>query len=523
MEKGKRKIIKDRDLPSSEQISKYQDFERVLNNASSASVAQKLLLKKGIIWGSVVAGAIGVAGLVYLNSGSDPKKQTAETNNEPKKIENCIQPPIPGKEMPYAEYRINAKEGGIIKYGTGTSITIPANAFKRKDGKPVSDSIDIKYREFHTPLDVFLSGIPMEYDSAGVKRTFETAGMLEIKANDKGNDLELKEETPIDVRMATTSLDPRFNLYDLDTASKNWIYKGKDQIEQAQESKKFSPKKEQVKPTMTDKTIRPVLADPKKFKFTIKSDKNQFPELAAYDKVMFEENDNSFNPKYYKVNWKNITLHDGGTHGNYIAKLYIADTIISVPVHPVFSKENFDEAMKQFEAKHAAANKVTEAKEAEEQKKVDKVNKELAVYESKKMIQAAYNVAGVSVGFRNVTVRSFGIHNLDFPLFSAIGYAFRLVSNSFKKNNANETTSAYSDIYLVEKGKNAVFRFQRGEPVRCNPKAQNLMWTLTNANQVAFFRINDYSKLVNGGENSVVPVVEPDQQKAFDEIRKFSL
>jgi hypothetical protein len=346
--------------------------------------------------------------------------------------------------------------------------------------------------------------------------------MLEIQASDNGKELVLNEETPINVKMATTSLDPSFNLYELDTASKNWNYKGKDEIEKPVEQKNTTPKKDNTKTVVADNTIRPVMANPKKFSFTIRSDKNEFPELAAYEKVRFEENDNSFNPKFYNVNWDNIILHKTDVLGNYVAKLKKADTTISVNVHPVFSKENFDEAMKQFEAKHSATSKVQQAKEAEAQKKVDKVNKELSTYDSKMVLQTAFDMAGITVGFRNLNVTRLGYTNVDCPMVPELAYAYKIMANAVNKNGA-ATKNGYTDIYLVQKGKNAVFRFTIGEPVRFNPAKENLLWTLTDKNQVAFFRIEDYSKLVNGGENTVVPVIEPDQQKAFDEIRKFSL
>lgn len=42
--------------------------------------------------------------------------------------------------------------------------------------------VKITYREFADPIDFFVSGIPMEYDSAGRKYNFESSGMCEINA-----------------------------------------------------------------------------------------------------------------------------------------------------------------------------------------------------------------------------------------------------------------------------------------------------------------------------------------------------
>ena len=126
--------------------------------------------------GGSVVGIATIATVALLNSGPKNDMSNTVVENAEVKKEICIQPPIAGKETPYTTYRISAKNGGVINYPTGSSISIPANAFVNTNGEPVSDSIDIKYREFHNPLEIFLSGIPMTYDSAGVTRTLESAG-----------------------------------------------------------------------------------------------------------------------------------------------------------------------------------------------------------------------------------------------------------------------------------------------------------------------------------------------------------
>ena len=54
----------------------------------------------------------------------------------------------------------------------------------------------MKYREYLDQKDVFLSGIPMNYDSADVRYNFESGGMFEMNAitenNKKGMMIHLK-------------------------------------------------------------------------------------------------------------------------------------------------------------------------------------------------------------------------------------------------------------------------------------------------------------------------------------------
>jgi hypothetical protein len=522
-ENPKRKLLKDRDFPGPEQINKYQDFDRVFNNYG---VVKKLLLKKGFLWTGAVIGTALVAGAAYLgiSNVSGIKTNDAQVSIAP--VETFVQPPIPGKEIAYAVYRVSSRDGGVLNFPTGSSITIPPNAFYLASGENIGDSIEIKYREFHNPLDIFLSGVPMEYDSAGLVRTLESAGMLEILASDQGKALTLNPGKPIEIKMASLNNEKRFNLYELDTVKKTWVYKGKDELVEPVKMpvpRHFEPSKE--KEPAPEKTIRPALADPQKFRFTINYDKKDFPELEAYDDVQFEVTDNHFKPVYYKINWKKITLHCTEKEGVYTIRLIKADTTISLEARPVFEQENYEAALKKFEARHLSASEQREVKDKEAQKAVDEVNHELASYNSRAFIGAAFENAGISVAFRKFTIQSLGYHNIDFPIPPVLSYAYNLLRAVQDKSTSSPGVAAdrkYNDIYLVQKGRNAVFRFRRGEPLRLNPNEKNLVWTLTNQGQVAFFRISDYTKLMNGGDNTIAPEVAPDQTLAFQEIRNFS-
>ena len=123
---------------------------------------------------------------------------------------------------------------------------------------------------------------------------------------------------------------------------------------------------------------------------------------------------------------------------------------------------------------------------------------------------------------RVFSVMRTGFYNADVPIPPILAYAFSFKTATEMRKATAMAPPKYSTIYLVEKGKNTVFRFSKGEPVRCNPEAQNLMWTITSKQEVAFFRITDFRKLSNGAENDIRPIVAKDQDLAFNEIKKFS-
>jgi hypothetical protein len=479
------------------------------------------MIKKTIIWTGIAAIAVvGVTGLLVVKNKNETLPVRSARIEDNTKTEVCIQPPIPGKEAPFSVYRISSKNGGTIHHN-GSVIDIPSNAFVSKNGNSVGDTVEIRYREYHDPLDIFLSGIPMKYDSAGLVRTFESAGMLEIGASCNGKELLMNEQSAVKISMASGNNDGKFNLYQLDTVQKNWIYLGKDKIVLPAAGKLVRSKTNEKENTaLTEPVIMPVLADPQGYSFRISYDKHDFPELAAYDNVLFEVSDNTFKPAYYRINWKSISLYNSATEGLYTVKLKKADTTISVLARPVFDKENYANAMAKFEDNHKSASKERDRKEFEREAALQKTEKELAAYNSGNRVAAASNLVRSTVN-RTFTIRRLGVYNMDFPIPPIVQYAYSLVPKKLMNNVIGEKLS-YSTIFLVEKGKNSVFRFSKGEPVNCNPKANNLIWTITGDNQIAFFRISDYSKLLNGKENAVNPVLAKNQEEAFEEIRKFS-
>jgi len=520
----KRKMLTDRSFPNSEQINQRQNFNRINNDYT---LIKKVMMKKIITWGSGIIGAAVIATVVIVNQFKNAPEQITkpEIINQVSEIqEPFISAPIKGMEEPFATYKLSLKDGGIINYKTGSVVRIPANAFLNASGKQISDSIEIKYREFHNALDIFLSGIPMKYDSAGTPFVLESAGMIEILAFDKGEQLRLDEKKPIEIKMASKTNETNFNLYELDTLSKNWVYKGKDKV--VDNVNIVVKVKTKSKTSTNEISIKPALADPKKHCFIIKYEKDEFPELAAYENVKFEVTDNNFNPAYYKINWAKISLFSTDTKGSYLVKLKKADTVINVNAIPVFDKENYSKALEKFKKKHSETSKERDAKEFENEAQLNSINKSLSTYTQKDLYNAAMNLA-VNTNFTARAFRSFsilrtGIHNIDCPQPSPEQMRLAQFADRLKRAGDDAKKISYNTIFIVEKGKNTVFRYSKSETLRFNPDAKNLMWTVTDKNEIAFFRNIDFKKFSEGKQNNIVPIVAQNQEMAFAEIKKFN-
>ncbi len=514
----KRKLLNDRKLPDSTQINKHQDFDRL---HTDFSMMKKLLLKNIILWAGIFS-TVAVAAVVVMlsilkkeNNKVLPKEDITENT-----AASFILPPLPGKNVPYNTFRISARNAVTLTYPNGSMIMIPADAFRNVMGKPLSDSIDINYREFHNPLDIFLSGIPMTYDSAGTSYTFESAGMIEILAFDKGEPLQLNAEKAIQISMASTTAETRFNLYELDTENKKWIYKGKDQVEKPAQpeivaQEKNSPQvAEPVEPAQP--IVKPILSDPQKYSFKITYEPHAFPELQAYENVLFQVTDNQFKPAYFKINWDKISLYNGDEQGAYFVKLKKKDTTISVTAVPVFDQANYSKALAKFEEQHKQSAQERDDKELQKKTKLNTVNKELAAYNRNSTKDARASTASANaMAYRRFSVFRLGIYNCDFPMFPQP--EIRLVNTLIE---AGKKTGAftYSTIFIIEKGKNTVFKFAKNEPIRCNLQATNLIWTITDKDAIAFFKQSDFT---TPKIDKAVPEVAKDQPAALTEIKKF--
>lgn len=151
-------------------------------------------------------------------------KETSTQETPKKLIPPFVQPPIPQLDIAYQAYEFDAEKGGTFAYKTGSSISIPANALVDSEGKAIKGKVTLEYREFHDALDVMLSGVPMAYDSAGVARNFQTAGMFDIRASQKGKSLSIASDKRVEVKMASWQADKDYNFYALDTTARRWNF-----------------------------------------------------------------------------------------------------------------------------------------------------------------------------------------------------------------------------------------------------------------------------------------------------------
>ena len=307
-----------------------------------------------------------------------------------------VNPPIPAADVPFSDYTVDASKGDTIMYPSGSVLLFPPDAFVDKNGKLIKGKVNIKYREFSNPVDYFLSGIPMGYDSAGVHYTFESAGMCDIQAFKDGQPVFVNKTNKPEINIASANKDLAQNLYVLDTVTKQWVNRGKSEILEVGKKKMTvtNPRLSEIKIPTPVKPFR-IADDLPIIKVTI--DPESFQELMVYNNLQFQldKDEKRFNPEDSYIRWDDIKLKKGNMSGIYtiLFTKTIADKIKSVEykVRPVLNDNDYanamlvyDKQMKDYENKIEArlisdkANRNAYIKDSINNTQIDKDNQKTA-------------------------------------------------------------------------------------------------------------------------------------------------
>ena len=147
-----------------------------------------ILLKKVLIGLIAIAGVTGGVTLLISSQRSQPVHL------------GIVQPTK--MEVPFDTNEFNVDEGFVYEGKFGTEVTVPANAFVNKKGESVTGKVELSVREFHGLKDIFLSGITMQ--SREGDEVMKSAGMIEVRAFQGEDTLELASGKELDVQLAAT-------------------------------------------------------------------------------------------------------------------------------------------------------------------------------------------------------------------------------------------------------------------------------------------------------------------------------
>ena len=432
------------------------------------------------------------------------KEETKSTTAVPVESE-MLQPPIPEADIVLDHYMISPTKDTVIYHKSGSVISIPKEAFLDENGAVISSPIDLKFRMFSNPLDIYLAGIPMNFTNEnGEELVFESAGMFEINASNNGKAVQVNPNNKIKVDAVSFSEDAKFNRYDLDPKTNTWRELGKDEI-------KTATKKEELE-RLPVAPIPPKEAG--KFAFQVTDNLNENDKLKAYKNVWFEPIDGKQCGFSFTKDILVNDLKNGTYEVTFVPWGEIPDTAKTTCTCYLSFKDKvkYSKALSTYKKKYAGLISKIE----NERKRIDNAwanynrkAKEYNLFMQRKEIE---ELTGSKKIMRTLEVNQFGVVNLDYPHSYPKGAK---LEGSFVDENGKVLD--LRQVVLVEMGVNALYRYTK--TIHFNPESQNVLWGLTADNKLAYFTVTDFKALKARTGNMVFKMrVHPDELKTYDDI-----
>lgn len=525
-------INRNREPLSESDIAKGKDFNSFMNaydakQASSSKGTPSGKTPKFYLMAAVI-GAVLIGGGYYFLS--DNNSSVAE--NKPA----FIQPLFDGARDADTGFVVNATTGGMFMNENGSIISIPGSAFLDSAGNLISGNVELRYKEFHDAAKIFMAGIPMTYDSAGAQFHFESAGMIEITAWQNGHPLRTNPDSSIHVAMISNSDEERFNTYYLDTAAKAWKYINDEKAaEFSAPSKDSTSVLANVIPPIAEPPVPPKIADKNKPSFAIAFDPSEFPELVAYKGVRFEvdEKETPYNKEDKKVQWEDVTITRIKNRTVLRVSFTAGERSASYITQPVVDEKDFSAAKLSWEKRNADYQALLKSREEKEKKDADIrtaqmetadrhriwVNDTLAERARQSRIASGLQSSTESMVMREFVIADFGIWNSDCP--EALPEEWMLFAKV--TDAANGKALDAMKIYLVEKGRNALFTYSVSDMsnFQYNPNAENMLWAITREGKLAIVSVDDFKNMAGSSKKEATfkftvsskPVKTPDEAR----------
>jgi hypothetical protein len=471
----------------------------------------------------------------------------------------CVKSPAPTLNVPAVNFTVNTGRDTVLTYETGSVIVYKANSLKDEKGNNVSGKVVIHYREFHNPVEVFASGIPMRYDSAGVDWHLKSAGMIDITAEQNGKPVFIKPENPIDIRMKSDQTDGEYNVYYLDTNKRNWDFEGVDKTVAETKPVKHEKTTDPGKPPHTKEELakmkvdtvkirkelasflpaKPVAADPKAFTFTLDVLDTEFPELKTYGNTRFEVLDKSriFNAQMFNTEWEDIGLKEITPGSKYEMTLKRGNVNKVFEVIPVLEGKDLKLAQEQYTKKYKEYQGKFNARVKEEKEKIALEKDKQAKWEKlaaenhrtyNENMQVMANTTASTDRFVNSThqlvtrafqVSKFGYWNCDNPKSEPKGKEVMAV---FSSEEGKEVK--LSIAYLCDKKDNMVYTYVPADfkKFKFDGRKNKVIWGMTREGKLAYGLEETFAatNITGGHFNAKLKVVDEPMTKVED-VRKL--
>lgn len=572
--------------PGSEQIQGHRDFDGLLEQLAQQPEVETPTQAtpttpprprvRRLYWGAGLAVAAALAVVLIVLPLFQNQNGLTNTEDQYQAIAAAyhaerpyVDPPLPGIRNDLQQRAVTASEGGVIEFVNGSRIVVPRAAFVSDRGAAVTGEVEVFYREMHDPVDFFLSGIPMTYDSAGVSYTLESAGMMEIYAEQNGQRVRLAPGKSLDVELVSEISMPLmdipqgYNIYELDTAARNWVYRDVDRQEvisplderhpAAGAEQEYRAELQQIDrdvaaveaaiereiPMRGTAPVRPVQSNSGDFVFDLDLSQYRGDRSNLRDGTLWQfAPGQTVRPEDLDRQWADVTIEALGGRDYRIT--FLATEPLVVIANPVLVGSDYDAALAQYErdvqAYETAQRAAREAREAarrnrlaelEEKRRIAALNYQEALDELRQQgkIDEATNEMVRRRVINRFSADRMGYWNCDRPLPPI--YAAARVSFQDQAGNRFDNKT----VFLVDKTRNTVDEFvasEKGTMLRFDRRTDKICWIVTDDNRLAVFKPEQFARLnVAPGEtpdlNFEMEIIEASLEDERDVRRVLSL
>jgi hypothetical protein len=474
------KIIIGENKLTDEEVNKNEDFGQLMKKHQ-----QFVKKKKWIVGGLIAVGVFLImVFLIYVPFLSNEKIEPIESDTELTQEKGIT--PVFGIELDRKEFVVDSEKGAVLSYNN-TLIEIPDQAFVDSNGNVITGDVSIFYKEFHNPVDFFISGIPMVYDSVGTEYQFESAGMFDIQGVQNGVPVFIDKS--IVVKLASEQNGNYFNKYFYDEEVEEWKFISKDNALYTVMSDSTLVEDDDINVEIIDKAItkieklKPSKKSPESICIKLEMDSNEFPEFRGFKDMLFEidKSDKNFSEDLAKVEWDDIKLRKKDEFFELLFFKKFKKTTIRTK--PVFESDNYNKALAIYISENG--------------KLLDSLSKELdkrmgSVSQFNNEVRANSNLGAFVT--RIFEVNDFGIYNSDCPRRMPKG---QLLATQYlkKSDKIKKDTIRLKKLYLVEENKNILYTLSPSGTLSYNPNNKYVIWGVTIDDKMVVYKAKEFAKI----------------------------
>jgi hypothetical protein len=542
--------------PDPEEIRRHMDFEALMQAYQAAPAPGRRPLRVRRLYSALsVAAAIALLLVVGQQWGLfGDQLTTTESYLAQQELRHA---PLADLRAAPEKQTVDAQQGGVIEYASGSRLVIPAGAFMNERGRQIGGEVDVYYHELHDYVDFFLAGVPMRYDSVGVQRFLTSAGMIEIYATQNGKRVNLASDKAIQVELVsdiyTTDFftPPTYYVYQLDTVTRNWAYRNIDimQFVESDDLPRFDTRSpewqwrrqvaeleadyEQAVMALLDAyplpsaPVAPHQADGSRptLELDFQDGRIQLDpssELSQEDLSRLHRGtiweilpeSPAIDPNAFRVNWERVALRnlDGR---RYELTLIHSQNQASLIVQPVLLGADYTAANDRYATELAAYEAAVAARENQ-------------LVASRDSLQVAFQARkdALEVSFRDQLEQSVTKHKRrvvsrfvvnDFGLWNCaqpIEQATVVQAVNYEAANGEQITETLA--YVASAEQNTLFRYyaDQGTELGLTPGVPNLIWVVSDGQLL----LTEITQLGDGSDLVLAPVPVPESEAALREI-----